>query len=524
MTSPYSQCILFLEDDEDLRSYVSHLLGSAGYEVAQAENLVDGLRLAKVEDYNLYLFDYHLPDGTGIELCRLIRAFDTSTPILIYSSITDEDAIRAAFSAGAQGFINKSDALQNLKQIVAQLIASKKEVVTPREQRGQGMSTRNLEQGRDIQNLERLAALIRRERAALLSQWREQVRQLPSAECLDTPTLNDHVPALLDELAAAFGSVSDQTIPESLLEGNSPAHGLQRQQDGFDIVEVVAEYNILRGCIHDLAENHGLTLESKSFHILNRVLDDAIGLAVQTFATKQALEVERRREEYLAFVAHDLRSPLNAISIASQILQTQFPGQNLGAQTAQMLKTLSRNVQRLQLLVEKILKESDHIQTETGVKLERREFDLWPLIEALIYDLHPVAETASTRLTNEIPQDLTVYADASLLKRVFQNLVANAIKYTPRGEVVIGAQETGSEGGVECWVSDNGAGIPEDRLEIIFDKQETDPEKEGGTGLGLAIVKTFVEAHGGEVTVESKEGIGSTFRFTLPDQATLSGS
>ena len=110
-----------------------------------------------------------------------------------------------------------------------------------------------------------------------------------------------------------------------------------------------------------------------------------------------------------------------------------------------------------------------------------------------------------------------------MLRRVFQNLVANAITYTPRGEVVIGARETGMEGAIECWVSDNGSGIPEDRLEKVFDKLETDPQKEGGTGLGLAIVKTFVEAHGGKVTVETKEGVGSTFRFTLPGKAKVSG-
>jgi signal transduction histidine kinase len=378
----------------------------------------------------------------------------------------------------------------------------------------QGMNIRNLDQGMSIQNLVELASLIKRERDALLSQWREKVRELPSAKDLDTPALNDHVPSLLDELVIAFHLLSDQTIPEALLECSPPVHGIQRQQDGFDIVEVVAEYNILRGCIHDLAENHGLSLQGKAFHILNRVLDEAIGLAVQTFATQQALEVQRRREEYLAFVAHDLRSPLNAITLAAQVLQTPISGQGDSAQTAQILKTLHRNVQRLQTLVDNVLKESDHIRTETGVKLERREFDLWPLVEALIHDLHPVAGTASTQLTNEVPEDLTVYADASLLKRVFQNLIANAIKYTPRGEV--GAQETGAEGSLECWVSDNGAGIPQDRLEIIFDKQETDPEREGGTGLGLTIVKTFVEAHGGKVTVESKEGVGSTFRFTLP--------
>ncbi|HLW68013.1 MAG TPA: sensor histidine kinase [Gemmataceae bacterium] len=371
-----------------------------------------------------------------------------------------------------------------------------------------------------VQNLDKLAALIREKREELLAQWRKQVRQLPSAKQLDIPALNDHMPALLDELAHELETVSLQTIPEAILEGGPPEHGIQRQQDGFDIVEVVAEYNILRACIHHLAEKNGLTLQGKAFDILNRVLDEAIGLAVQTFATQQALEVQRRREEYLAFVAHDLRTPLSAISLASNVLELQLARQGGNAETAQMLKTLHRNVQQLEAQVERVLKESDHVRTETGVKLERRRFDLWPLVEGLIHDLHPVAGTASTTLINQIPTDLTVFADASLLRRVFQNLVANAIKYTPRGEVIIGAREMATEGTFEGWVSDNGAGIPPDLLEKIFDKFESDPDRADGTGLGLAIVKTYVEAHGGKVTVESKETVGTTFRFTIPGKST----
>ncbi len=376
-----------------------------------------------------------------------------------------------------------------------------------------------------IENLNNLAALISRERDALLSRWREQVRQLPSAKHLDTPALNDHVPVLLDELAIAFLLVSDETIPEALLEGSPPIHGRQRHHDGFDIVEIVAEYNILRGCIHDLAERNGLGLSGNAFHILNRVLDEAIGLAVQSFATEQALEVQKRREEYLALVAHDLRTPLNAISLAASVIELELAGAGGGAATSKMMKSLQRNVQNLNTLVENVLKENAHIQTEIGVKLERRVLDLWPLVEALIHELHPVAGTGSTRLLSSIPEEMTAYADASLLRRVFQNLVANAIKYTPRGEVVIGAREIEAAGTIECWVTDNGAGIPQDQLEKVFDKFETDPQgNEDGIGLGLAIVKTFVEAHGGDVTVESKEGVGSTFRFTLPSRAKVSGA
>jgi two-component system phosphate regulon sensor histidine kinase PhoR len=374
-----------------------------------------------------------------------------------------------------------------------------------------------------IPNLDALAELIRRKKESLLARWRAQVRELPSAKDLDTPTLNDHVPALLDELATAFERASDKTIPAALLEGSPPTHGLQRQKDGFDIVEVVAEYNILRGCIHDLAEGAGLSLEGQAFHILNRIFDEAIGLAVQTFAAQQALEVLNRREEYLAFVAHDLRTPLNAISLSGRFLEQVFTGGDVSPDADRMFKTLHRNVKQLELLVGKVLKETEHVQSETGVKLERREFDLWPLVQRLIQDLHPVAGTTSAELINEIPEELVAWADASVLRRIFQNLVANAILYTPRGEIRIGARDAGPAGGIECWVSDNGIGIPADRLDKIFEKLETDPQQEGGTGLGLAIVKSFVEAHGGEVFVESSEGVGSVFTFTLPGRAKEAG-
>ena len=103
-------------------------------------------------------------------------------------------------------------------------------------------------------NLSQLAALIRGDREPLLRRWREQVRGLPSAHDLDVPTLNDHIPALLEELARALEVGSDESIAAALREGSSPTHGLQRVKDAFNIAEVVAEYNILRGCVHDLAE------------------------------------------------------------------------------------------------------------------------------------------------------------------------------------------------------------------------------------------------------------------------------
>ncbi len=123
----------------------------------------------------------------------------------------------------------------------------------------------------NIKDLDRLAALIRQKRTELLRQWRDQIRELPSARHLDTPTLNDHIPDLLTDLANALQSRSDRTIPEAISEGGPSAHGRQRVNDAFDIEEVVAEDNILRGCIHDLADDNGLNLQGQAFHIIKRI-------------------------------------------------------------------------------------------------------------------------------------------------------------------------------------------------------------------------------------------------------------
>lgn len=361
-----------------------------------------------------------------------------------------------------------------------------------------------------------LAELLARERAALLHKWRQQVAKLPSARTLDTPTLDDHMPSFVDDLAAALACGRDRTVPDTVNSGKPSAHAEIRVEEGFDIEEVVAEYSALRGCIHDLADRHGIAVRGPAFHILNAVLDGAISMAVQAYASHRAAEVQKRREEYLAFVAHDLRTPLNAISLATRVLEQTIPKNGANPAQLQMLNALRRNVEHLDRLVHTVLHENGGAAEGPGVKLERRTLDLWPLVEAITHELAPVAARSGTRLVNVTPEDLMVYADADLLRRILQNLVANAIAHTPQGEVTIGAREIAMQG-AECWVSDNGAGIPQDRFEEMFDATQADlPHLDRGRpALGLAIVRTFVQAHGGELAAESREGRGSTFRFQL---------
>ena len=365
-----------------------------------------------------------------------------------------------------------------------------------------------------MKTLVKLADALMNEAGPIMARWREQVRRLESAQHLDLPTLNDHIPVWLAEVGGALRELAVETGDDAENAAVALAHGRQRFEDGFDIDEVVAEYKILRDCVHEVAERHEVDLRGNARRVVNRVFDDAIAAAVKAFAEGQAREVQRRRAEHLAFVAHDLRTPLSAIAFATRILEQRLPATGADAETVRLLKILGRNSKQLDALVSNVLKENTQLLTEMGVHVERRTFDLWPVVETLLQDLEPAATKAGARLVNRVPDDLDVRADAALIRRVFQNLICNAIRYAPGGEVVVGARH-GSDGIVQCWVTDNGAGIPADRIDKVFNVLEADPEHDG-TGLGLAIVKTFVEAHGGKVTVESVEGQGCTFLFTLP--------
>jgi two-component system, OmpR family, phosphate regulon sensor histidine kinase PhoR len=368
------------------------------------------------------------------------------------------------------------------------------------------------------ENLHTLATLIRQERDTLLTQWRQEVRRLSVAHDLDVPTLNNHIPGLLEELADELEAYVDESMIGELKK-NSVIHGLDRLRLGFDVEEVVGEYNALRGVIQDLIERHGLSLRGPVNRTINRVIDMSIGLAVKTYAAQKALEIQQRREEHLAFVAHDLRTPLSAIAMAAKLLEVAVPDVVKDERAATLLETVHRNIGRLNSLVVKVVQEEANLQAKVNERVERQEVKLRELVEVLVSDLQPMSDASNTRLVNKVPGELTAFADPNMLTLIFQNLFSNAINYAPNGEVTIGAQEIKESGAVECWVSDNGVGITKERVEKVFEKLETDPDKNSGMGLGLAIVKQFVEAHGGQVAVDSEPGKGSTFRFTIPYKA-----
>lgn len=362
-------------------------------------------------------------------------------------------------------------------------------------------------------HLASLASALHEQKATLLTRWETDVRALPSAAQLDALALRDHIPQFVDEMIAAILRHEEEVASGGA--GSPAEHGMQRLADGFDIKEVVAEYNVLRCAVHELAESAGVRLGAQECRVVNHIIDDAVAWAVDTFARAQAIEIHRRREEHFAFIAHDIRTPLNAIALTAGMLGEEFIPD--GHEAADLLRAMQRNVQRIDDLVRRIMEEEHGLDAAEELRMVRREFDLWPLVHRLLLDLRPITDAAQIRISNLVPRHLTVEADASLLARALQNLVANAVKFAPDGAIKIGARETA--GGVECWVGDDGAGIEPERILRIFEKRETDADPtRAGTGLGLAIFKQIVEAHGGEIFVESQPERGSTFRFTIPAQ------
>ena len=167
-------------------------------------------------------------------------------------------------------------------------------------------------QGMPNENRIKLADLVRQNRHELLKVWRNKVQQVPSTRNLDTPAAGSHIARLLDDLAAALMEGKKKPLITLPVGESTEVHGVQRFQEGFDLIEIVADYNALREAIQEFAEANRLMITGRVRAIMDRVLDKAIGVAVQTYSEQKAIEIERQREEHLSFIIHDLKTPLSA--------------------------------------------------------------------------------------------------------------------------------------------------------------------------------------------------------------------
>ncbi|OGP53600.1 MAG: hypothetical protein A2Y65_02680 [Deltaproteobacteria bacterium RBG_13_52_11] len=229
-------------------------------------------------------------------------------------------------------------------------------------------------------------------------------------------------------------------------------------------------------------------------------------------AKREIEKAQKAREELYAMVAHDLRSPLISMGAFAKKLLTALQGK-IPEKDHQKLQWVWSEARRLEGFVSNFL---DLARLTSGVDtLKRESLDPRVVIDAELEALLPQANEKGLHMEVKMREVPSVEADQWAVKRVFMNLLDNAVLHGRRGgNIEIGAK--GEAGMVRFWVKDDGPGISEKVLPQIFEKFQTDALGRRGSGLGLAIARQVVEAHGGRIWAESKEGEGATFYFTLP--------
>ena len=220
------------------------------------------------------------------------------------------------------------------------------------------------------------------------------------------------------------------------------------------------------------------------------------------------------REEFLAIVSHDLRNPLNHISMAAQNLFEE-PGDQKDVK--EIAASIKRSAGEMLRLIQDLL---DIERIAIGkLVLHYEKHDVCEIIKEVVGDFKGDAAAKDIALTAKSERCDEVFCDRSRVQQVLSNLIGNAIKFTPaKGEIRVSCALTGPESKeVQVSVSDTGAGIAPEKIENIFKRfSQINSRDRRGIGLGLYIAKMMVEEHPGRIWVESKLGEGSTFHFTLP--------
>jgi signal transduction histidine kinase len=225
-------------------------------------------------------------------------------------------------------------------------------------------------------------------------------------------------------------------------------------------------------------------------------------------AVESAKASARARDEILAVVSHDLRGPLHAISLATEALKDEVTGP-----AARYLGAIERASTRAERLITDLLEAS---AIENGaLQLARAPIDAGAILRQAAAEHELLAKESGGRIVTHIPDEpVLVQADRDRVLQVLGNLIGNSLKHAKGAPIEISVER--KEDAAILAVKDNGPGIAPKELPHIFDRYWTGRTRKGGAGLGLAIAKGIVSAHGGNIAVDSQQGHGARFSFTLP--------
>lgn len=349
----------------------------------------------------------------------------------------------------------------------------------------------------------------------------------------------------LDETAVAPGTKLDEVLdatgmPNSWIV-NSDENGIReiRLDDGRWLqisqhqtkdggqVSVGTDITAIKNQEAELTRNQAelrktvMDLE-QSRHKLQDQARQLVELAEKYAVEKTRAEgANRSKSEFLANMSHELRTPLNAVIGFSEMMEAQLFGPLGAKKYEEYASDIKASGQHLLDVINDIL---DMSKIEAGrMTLEQENVDMKDLVEESLRLVSGRADIADVKLHNDVAAQEPVWVDKRAIKQVLLNLLSNAVKFTSAGgDVTVRAGDDGS-GNLLVSVEDTGIGIPPSALSKLgrpFEQVENQlSKKHNGTGLGLALSRSLVEMHGGTLTIESEEGIGTTVSFTLPREA-----
>lgn len=316
---------------------------------------------------------------------------------------------------------------------------------------------------------------------------------------------------------ASLQSISIQQVEELALTGNIIGVAVSNARTYLKSCELSEK---LQNTNEQLAQqNEELNAQSEELQAQSEELQ-AQSEELQTIARELQTKNEQLQEQgliktkFFATLSHELKAPLNAVIGFSDVLLDRVVG-NINLEQEKYLQEIHNGGQHLLNLIIDLL---DISRIEANqVRIELEEIDpAVPLEEALAI-VNASVLSKDIQLSNLISRDTyLIKADKGKLKQIFINLLTNAVKFTPNsGQITIGAKQQDSQ--IKMWVADTGIGIAFDYQQMIFEEFKQAPNTiNGGTGLGLPITKRLLELQGGAIEVESQEGYGAKFIFTLP--------
>jgi signal transduction histidine kinase len=350
-----------------------------------------------------------------------------------------------------------------------------------------------------------LRGLLAAKRAEILARWTRRIEREHADKELTAGELRDHLPAFFDQVLLALSGAEDSS--EAVGKTPSAAHGTQRLRFGFDLVEVIREYEILTECILAEVNAVGGNIAIDAFKRVLRLLNAGRAEAVSAYISQRDIEVTRAHSQHVAFIAHELRNPLLPASMALNLLK-----ENARPEQEWALKMLTRSVAAFRELIDQTLI-TDRLEGE--VQLRPEPVELEALLRELMADARLVAEQRRIELVLNCSEMPPFEGDQRLLRSAIANVLGNAIKFSHEGgQVLVRAGLINAVVLVE--IEDSCGGLPDGNPEELFKPFVQRSEDRTGFGLGLAIARQAIEAHGGKVSIRNRPGKGCIFSIELP--------